>query len=149
MTEINIKNFEDGLVFVINTILEGKDKPVLVSIMGYPNSGKSELRKRAHYKLRDTFGKFGWIGMGGDSLDRFAQTKGCPDYFIMEDMPYADIVDKHTRSTFNRLPDLKVFMSKEFSLASLTVNLRNDIGEGKYGLVIDNPLATEKKLYKL
>jgi len=143
MEKLNIKNFEEGLEYILTNILEGKDKPVLVSVHGVPHSGKTEFRKRIHYSA-EKLGKKGWIGMCGDSLDKFKIHTETPDYFIMEDTQYVNGVDMYTEQNFGKLPDLRVYISKNFSFDPISPFIKLKMEEGLYGLIIENPQASER-----
>ena len=144
MEKLNILDFNAGIDYVVQTILNEPERPVLVSIHGAPHTGKTELRRKVRYELEVSHGKRGWGGMQGSSLEGLRAVTGDPDYFLIEDMPYTEAVDLYTRTLFNRTPHLKVFITREFVPSSLGALSRQDIEAGIYGLIIINPDATDK-----
>ena len=135
--------FEEGPSGIIKTVLEGKEKPVLVSIHGFPHSGKTELRKRAAKALSDK-GIYGLSGMEGDSVQKSGGIQN-PGYFLIEDMPYTESADEYTMRLFGRKPDLKVLIMKKDKI--LPAGILECAEQGTYGLIIENELASRKNKY--
>ena len=146
MTNLNLQNFQNGLEYVVNSVLRGDHKPIIVSVVGPPNSGKSELRLRSHRRLSSS-GQHGWVGMRGDTLDRFPKYDGELDYFIFEDVGGYTLGDSYSLENFGKTPNLRVYITKQFILETLPSLMIKDIEEGIYELIIENPVAVNKKLY--
>lgn len=146
MVRLNILNFENGVDYIVKTILEGEEKPVLVSIHGVPNSGKSKLRRTVQDKLWTDFKKLGWSSMCDTSLERFDLSWHIenPEFFLIEDLVLTISVNRYTKENFGRVPDLKVYIAKRFSLSSLPKILRDYMEKEKYDLIIENPKAEIK-----
>ncbi len=143
---LEIVSFEEGLQKVIQTVLEGRNLPVLISIHGLPNAGKSHLKLTAHKDLRN-LGKHGWTGMRGDSLDRFPNFKEHDlslDYFFIEDMPDVHCVYDYTLAEFGRKPDLCIYVGSNLNSSRVMEALSEDFNRGFYGLIINNPDAKIK-----
>ena len=137
---LKINTFEEGLERVISTVLNGQTRPVIVSINWSANSGKTELRKKAHENLDIKHGKRGWIGLRGDSLDRFIQYPEGPDYFLIEDTgPFPLAADNYALEFFGKKPDLRVYINRK-----IPPELVEKLTEREYDLVIENSTATNK-----
>jgi len=150
--------FDEGVQRIVGTILDKKDTnaPVLVFINGYPNSGKSYLKKT----VRDTLCKnkiFGWCGMRGDPLDVFPERglfwdetikdfvlSNKLDYFLIEDIGNVYSAELYTKEMFNKPFDLKVLVGDNSGFIDIL-----GIERGDYDLIIRNEFASNhRKLCK-
>jgi len=137
-------NFEEGVEKLLKITLKHKNKPLLVGIFGHPNSGKTELRIKTRDKLYKT-GKFGWIGMNRDSLDRYPGEKKDIEYYLIEDIGAPICAERYALENFGKKLDLKIYMAQNFNPeASLPwKDLKNNV----YDLIIENPKANNKRKY--
>lgn len=134
-------NFEQGLEYVVDEIVKSNERPFVLTVIGQPNSGKSELRLQVKERLA-TLGIYGWSGMQGDSSERMGKYfVSNPQYVLIEDVTTYECSDRFSRELFARNPDLRVYMKRPE--AGIPVNDFNDIHSGVYGFVIENPHATE------
>jgi hypothetical protein len=139
--------FEEGLGYVIDTIVnaKAKQKPVIVTITGEPNSGKSELRIQAKKRL-EVLGISGWLGNTGDSQDRMGRYFITdPGFVFIEDISFPRFSDQYSREMFGKNPDLRVYVYRN-SDDIRHINLKN-IAKGVFDLVIENPNAKIKNPY--
>ena len=140
--EINKKSFVDGINEIVQIALTERTKPVLISVHGLPNSGKTELCKRV---MKELFAKKGWssvTGTVGDSPNKMGMRLN-PDCVFMEDMTYTASVDNYARELFGRMPDLRVYIARDVD--NSPSHLKELFEKGSYGIIIENPEATVKQ----
>jgi hypothetical protein len=145
--QIPTVDFETGLDSVVNAIVQGKNKPFVVTIVGLPNSGKSELRLRAKERL-SVLGIYGWGGMAYNDLERIAQPKVVtnPQFVFIEDVLFHEGSDQCSREFFGKDPDLRVYMFRRGT--NIPREEVESMRLGLYNVVIENSCATERGKYK-
>ncbi|MBR9675405.1 hypothetical protein GOV05_00160 [Candidatus Woesearchaeota archaeon] len=140
---IEVVGFERGVEKVVDTVLSSGETPSLVSIHGFPNNGKTQLRSTARNKLFDK-GVMGWVGMCGDSLDSLTRYDEEPSFYLIEDLYYTSMVQRYTTKHFGRLPELSIFITKKFDMVTVSPLIKELILAEVYGLIIENPSAVVK-----
>jgi len=137
---VNSVDFNSGLDFLVSSIFIGLNrqvKPFVATIVGRPNSGKSELIKKAKERL-ELFGIYGWVGCNGDSAQKMGGIfNSNPSFAFIEDIGFYEISDRFSSETFGKIPDLRVYMTKP--RIDICASDFDDIQSGKYRLVIENP----------
>ena len=144
MSNLRIMNFEDGLSFIVQTVLsKAQYKPVIVFIDGFPNAGKTKLIRRSLEELYNR-GKFGCGLMRRDPLNRLPEYENGLDYLLIQETgAYSPEVDIYTEQNFGKKPDLIVHIAKRFSLDYLSDIRKVELERGDY-VVIENPDARNK-----
>lgn len=146
MEELKTLNFEQGIDFIAKTILEKKERvnPVLISIHGYPNAGKTELMFRAVSLLYKKHGVEGRGCICNDNLEEVLRGND-PAFLIIEDLPQPERfgVKRYTKKYFGRDPDLSVYITKKL-VKDLPIGLINQIQKSAYHLTIENPKSRDK-----
>jgi hypothetical protein len=146
MKDIGIVKFKEGFDCIVNTVLRigEREKPVLVSFQGLPNSGKTYIMKKVLDELYQKHNSLGWMGVCGDTLERFLVTDK-PDYFLIESTSYPISANRYARKNFGRPIDLSVYISQNVS-KNLNPYILSEISEKNYDIIIDNPDAKDKKI---
>ena len=138
-----VLNFEQGLNDLVQIVLKSKNRPTIISIHGFPNSGKTELRVRAHRILQKQ-GKMGWIAMCKTPIAELPQHPEGPDYFLIEDLQFIWPSKTYALDNFSRFPDLSSYIAKRFCQEKLPRGVAEAIENGDYQIIIENPAATVK-----
>jgi len=128
--------FEEGLEFLVDSIRNSTSIPFIASIIGQPNTGKSELIKLVNQILNPA-GIFGWSAP--TTLDRQAfqyLSVPKPRYVLLEDVGGYIGSDNCARQLFNKNPDLRIFIFR-YPL-ELSFGLRD------YNALIYNPNSQDK-----
>ena len=141
--QIEIISFEDGLAKIVDKILTAKRKPAVISIHGFPNSGKTELIKRVSIKLAKEHKIYGARGMSGDSLDKMGfYSCAQAQYMLLEHMIFTDACDEISQKLFGHKQDLTAYIAQKVDEKKLAANCEKFKQE--YGLIINNPNAKNK-----
>ena len=135
-------DFDQGIQTVIKGILDSKEKPFVVSVTGFSNSGKTTFCKTVHNQLHEVHGIRGWYGQMG--ADRFALGRWkVPEYFLVEDQPPASRqLTKYTQQLLGKDPDMMVYIIPALVEHSHGL-LEHDSAE-LYDVVIENVGAVSK-----
>lgn len=144
MDEPRVMQFEDGLSFIVDRIVNGKEPPVIVAIFGPRDGGKTKLREATRDKLHREFGKSGLSVMCGTDLNDYPQYHTGLDFLLVEDVGTYVSADAYAMRYFAKFPDLSVYITPKFSMEGLEPQARALVQEGAYDLIIENPQATEK-----
>ncbi len=145
MKEPKEMSFDEGKDYLVKTILEIKDlfRPVLVSVHGYPDAGKTEITMSVIDALYTNHKIFGMSCQCRDNLDDIMAHDPVPAFLLMEDLPERFRVLEHFITYFERGPNLSVYITrqpmKDLPLADLKKIYREN-----YDVVIENLKAREK-----
>jgi len=143
MKGLKIVSFEQGLDYVVQTILKTKDKerPILISIHGNPNAGKTEFIKTAVNLLFNNFYVLGYGCVCRDNPQGLLEND--PDFLLIDDLPHPFSINRYTKGYFSRPPNFSVYLSKEL-IKNLHPELVSEILEDGYNLIIENPDSKDK-----
>lgn len=136
-------SFEEGLSRLENAILTTKRKPIIISIHGVPNSGKTELRIKLVRKLSIQHKVNGASGMRGDSLDKMCfYSHESPQYVLFEDMVFTAECEEASRELFGREQDIKIYIARRINTQEFYSYCERF--KQKYDMIITNPDAKNK-----
>jgi hypothetical protein len=141
-------DFETGLEHILNAVIEtsAERKPFILTVIGSPSSGKSELKTRAIEKLA-SLEVYGWVGYTDDDYEIIRQRSiPDPDFILIQDVSNPSCSDRYSRQLFRKHPDLRVYIKGTGD--EINIDDRTDIALGVYGLVIENSHATNNGKYK-
>ncbi len=149
-----VLNFETGLERVIKTIVSEVNRPVIVGVLGVPNTGKSHLIMRACNEIKQRYGLRGYGSMVDclRKVDHLGKELGYymdpvtfdPAYLLLEDVGFPGYIVLLTKKRFNRNPDLVVLMKRQcgvFYDSEMRRDMDNIYG---YDLIIVNPESRDK-----
>jgi hypothetical protein len=136
-----IKSFEAATAFLIDYVISNS-RPVIISLHGIPNQGKSTLGDLCRKSLyaHDLLG--GRIISDIDYVETAARlTK---DFMFLESTEYIHPSVEFSQQAFGKEPDLKVLIYKNrYELSPvITSSLRSNL----FDLVVENPAATVKQI---
>jgi len=122
---------------------EIKSKPVIVSIHGQANSGKTHVLRVLINKAH----KMGFAVSGGQCEDLWAYEKSS-DYIFVEDAVYTEQAENCARRIAGKGVDIRVLIhNSQIKEPVLYPGLiLTDLYNEKYNLIIDNPNSQVKRL---
>ena len=138
-------SFEQGLEITIETILAASrqttmEKPVVISLHGFPNVGKSTFGRRCRDQLYREHNSIGAVIMRDDQnrafIYRYAQ-----DFLFIEDQPGVIGVQTYSWDLFGRRPNFYFLMIRE---TTFPINSAIELLTNPYDLLISNPNARDK-----
>lgn len=143
MKEPKKMSFEEGKDYIVNTILEVKDlfKPVLVSVHGNPDAGKTELTVGI---INDLYKSKKILGMSSQCRDNLEDViEHDPAFILLEDLPGKYRALEHFIDYFERGPNISVLITRQ-PLKSYSQFELKKVYKENYDAVIENPKAREK-----
>ena len=132
----------DSIVFENST----GNKPFIINLHGYPDSGKRDLSKAVRELLMQK-GIIGWTGNAGEDSDYFRDfiAHHNPSYFIFKDVPINNSAARYVNETFNKNPDLKIIITSGYDTEVIEHPMVIDeIANKQYDLIVDNSKPKKK-----
>lgn len=145
MKEPEEMSFDKGKDHLVKTILEIKDlfRPVLVSVHGYPDAGKTQLTMNVIDALYTNHKIFGMSCQCYDNLDNIMVHNPVPAFVLLEDLPGRYRALEHFITYFESSPNVSVYITRQ-PIKDLPLNELRKIYSENYDVIIENPQAREK-----
>lgn len=136
---VPLSTFEESLEWTIEIIRTATRKPYIVSLHGYPNTGKSTFGRRCRDILYQNDHLSGAVVMSGDENHQFIY-RHARDFLILEDQPGIIGAQGYTRELFGYEPDQYFLLTRSPHWNEFPFEV-----SGFYHRIIVNPAATIKR----